>query len=698
LECPVDCGATALLSDDPDIHVLLVSSKPALISELRAALEASGDCFRFDVAASAHDAIVALRRLPAELTFVDIGEGGPEALHALELVAATAADTALIAITSSTTESLAATALARGAQECLVSGSDDLEPPRLRRSLHNALTRSAHDRSRPLATLIELSSDAILTINRDRVVTRFNAAAERVYGRSADEVLGKPVRILVPEPDQGTQAQLLDRVLAGESFEPVEIARAMPDGRHVIMSMTGSPVIDAFGDVVEACISIRDVTDAVSARLRLVEQQHLLESSQAAARLGSWAIDRLTGRLDWSAEHFRLLKRDPALGPATFPELLAVVHPDDREAVRRAFTGTAAFTLEARLIADPDDIRILRTRGEYLPREGGEPGRLLGITQDVTEELAEQAARRRAEEQLQRTFDEALIGMVILDMDIKALRVNNALCEVFGRSREQLLGRRLDDLAHPDDRGDSISVKDILLSGAQKHHVREKRYLHADGHTIWAEVAVSLISDPDGAPSHFVGQVQDITERRAHVEQLRHLADHDPLTGLLNRRAFALELSAHIARSQRYGVSGAVLMLDLDNFKQHNDAHGHAAGDQLLMSLAEGLRGRLRATDVMGRLGGDEFAALLPHADRPRAVAVADSLLEQIRTITGTAVGRTGPVTASVGVVSLARLETLTPERVMRAADQAMYEAKRRGRDRCAEWRPTFDSIIPASG
>jgi diguanylate cyclase (GGDEF)-like protein len=127
------------------------------------------------------------------------------------------------------------------------------------------------------------------------------------------------------------------------------------------------------------------------------------------------------------------------------------------------------------------------------------------------------------------------------------------------------------------------------------------------------------------------------------------MADHDPLTGLLNRRASGRELNAHIARSQRYGVSGAMLMLDLDNFKQHNDMNGHGAGDQLPVALAEGLRGRLRATDVTGRLGGDEFAALLPHADRMRANAVSGSLLEHIRGIVG--VPNIGPsqVTASVG-------------------------------------------------
>jgi diguanylate cyclase (GGDEF)-like protein/PAS domain S-box-containing protein len=687
------------LSAEADIRVLLVSTSPVLIDELRGALTAgSSEEFHLDVAGNARDAIVALRRLPSEVTLVDVRSGDMAGLQELQLVSSTTADTALIAITSGPSETVAAAAFERGAQDCLVVGTEDLAPPRLARALRNALARSAHDGSRPLATLIELSTDAIVTMNRDRVITRFNGAAERLYGWRAGEILGKPAALLVPPSEHPAQLAFADRVLAGESVEPVEISRTMRDGRHVIMSMAGSPIVDAIGNVLEACLIIRDVTEEVTARLRLAEQRHLFESSQAAGHVGSWAVDTMTGRIEWSAEHFRLLKRDPALGPATIDQLLDLVHPDDREAVRRSFDNPGSFTFEARLVADPKDVRVLRVRGEYLPRENGERGRLLGITQDVTEERAEQAARRLAEEQLQRTFDEALTGMVILDMDIKAMRVNNALCEVFGRRREELLGRRLDDLAHPDDLGDSDIVKDVLLAGTQKHHVREKRYLHADGHTIWAEVAVSLISDPDGSPSHFVGQIQDITERRAHVEQLRHMADHDPLTGLLNRRGFGRELSAHIARAQRYGVSGALLMLDLDNFKQHNDAHGHGAGDQLLVALADGLRGRLRATDVTGRLGGDEFAALLPQADDLRAKAVTHSLLEHIRGISGGAVPIGGEVvTASVGMVCLQRLDALTPESVMRAADQAMYDAKRQGRNRFAEWLPAPEGVSPAS-
>lgn len=702
------------MSGGTDIRVLIVSTAPAVTGELRDALSSDADAaFTIETADSARDAIVALRRLPSDVTLVYIGDGDAAAMDDLRLVASTTIDTALIAVTSNPDEVVAACAFAQGSQECLVRGTDDLSPARLARAIRNGLARSAHDSSRPLATLIELASDAILTMNRDLVITRFNRAAERLYGWKAGEVVGKPALILVPPEEHAEQTAFVNRVFAGESIDAFEISRTMRDGRKVIMSMSGSPIVDAIGDVLEACLIIRDVTEEVNARLRLAEQQHLFESSQAAGRIGSWAVDRMTGRMDWSLEQFHQLRRDPALGTATLDELLEMVHQDDREEVRNSFYGDASFSFEARFIPHPDDVRILRVRGEYIPREDGKPGRLLGITQDVTEERAELAARQSAEERLRRGFEEALIGMVIFDMDSKPVYVNNALCEIFGRTEDELLGHRFQEFTHPEDLGDDIPVIEALLSGGQKHHVREKRYIHADGHTIWAEVAVSLITNPDGSPLHMVGQIQDITERHELVEQLRQMADHDPLTGLLNRRAFGRELSAHLTRSERYGAPGGLLMFDLDNFKLHNDTHGHSAGDEMLIAIADGLRRRLRASDVTGRLGGDEFAVLLPNADAARARYVTQSLLNLIRIIAvrvrsatprpaGDDDGADTPraevaVSASIGLLCLERQAVWTPEGALRAADEALYQAKRAGRNCIAEWAPEAESFIPAS-
>jgi diguanylate cyclase (GGDEF)-like protein/PAS domain S-box-containing protein len=665
-----------------NIRVLLVADGDGELSLLRRALNAAGgDAFSMHHVRSASEALMRLQTEPFELAFVDLDANPSDDLENLRLISSTTADTALIAVTSNPDDQVAVAALELGAQECLIKGSSDFRPAQLVRCIRNSFVRTAHDSSRPLATLVALSSDAIMTIDRERKLTRFNAAAERLYGYSAAEVLGTTAVELIPTEPHDHQTRFIDRVLDGESVEAFQLAGTNSAGEHVVVSMSGSPIADAFGNVIEACIIARDVTQAVRANQRLAEQQSLLESSQAAGHIGSWAIDRETERIEWSAEHFRLLKRHPALGPMTLQELLEQIHPDDRPAAAEAFRSESRFAIEVPLITDPDDVRILQIRGEYVPREDGRPGRLLGITQDVTKERAEHAARLLAEEQLERTFDDALVGMAILDLNTRTIRSNNSLQAILGLSREEMLTKTLQDVTHPDDKGDDAPVIELLRSGAQKSHVREKRFIHADGHTIWAEEAVSWITHADGTPSHYLVQVQDITERRARIEQLRHMADHDPLTGLLNRRGFNRELENHITRTRRQGVSGALVTFDLDNFKLHNDTHGHAAGDMLLVAIADTLRERLRASDVIGRLGGDEFAILLPDLGRVHANLLTSSLLEHIkRAAADTA------VTASIGLVCFETLEDVTAETAMACADSAMYAAKGRGRNQYAEY------------
>jgi diguanylate cyclase (GGDEF)-like protein len=173
---------------------------------------------------------------------------------------------------------------------------------------------------------------------------------------------------------------------------------------------------------------------------------------------------------------------------------------------------------------------------------------------------------------------------------------------------------------------------------------------------------------------------------RAHVEsQLRHMADHDHLTGLLNRRAFERKLTEHLAQGERYGHEGAVLMLDLDEFKHVNDTLGHGAGDELIVRVGKALAERLRTTDTVARLGGDEFAILLPRGTPEDAQVVARALLETIRAERAARgpKGRARPISASIGVAALAGSHSaITFEQALVNADLAMYDAKEAGRDR----------------
>jgi diguanylate cyclase (GGDEF)-like protein len=168
-----------------------------------------------------------------------------------------------------------------------------------------------------------------------------------------------------------------------------------------------------------------------------------------------------------------------------------------------------------------------------------------------------------------------------------------------------------------------------------------------------------------------------------HAEGLERKAARDPLTGLLNRRGFEAALEAHTVFGERYGPQGALLLMDLDNFKLVNDTLGHARGDELLLACARALTGRLRETDAIGRLGGDEFAVLLPQEGLAEGARVAAHLITAVADATRTVTGDHGiTVTGSIGVAEFGAGED--GEDILARADAAMYEAKAAGRNRYA--------------
>ena len=167
---------------------------------------------------------------------------------------------------------------------------------------------------------------------------------------------------------------------------------------------------------------------------------------------------------------------------------------------------------------------------------------------------------------------------------------------------------------------------------------------------------------------------------RQTQRELQDLAIHDPLTRVLNARAFSNRLTQELHRNRRYRRPVSLLYLDLDNFKELNDSRGHQTGDTVLRLVADAMRLAVRETDIVGRMGGDEFAVLMPETDGELADAVAQRLAEGIKT----AFPGTPTVSASIGIVSFDDTAA-TSDEILRRADQAMYEAKRAGKDRVVQ-------------
>jgi diguanylate cyclase (GGDEF)-like protein/PAS domain S-box-containing protein len=174
---------------------------------------------------------------------------------------------------------------------------------------------------------------------------------------------------------------------------------------------------------------------------------------------------------------------------------------------------------------------------------------------------------------------------------------------------------------------------------------------------------------------------RDISQRKRHARELWQLATSDPLTGIPNRRAFFESIEHERARLTRYPGEAAVLMIDIDHFKQINDTHGHAAGDAVLCHTVRQIRKLLRESDMLARLGGEEFAILLPQASREGALGLAERVRKVLEDTPLIYNDVPIHVTASVGVTIMSHTDSSTDKTLSRA-DHALYEAKRNGRNR----------------
>jgi diguanylate cyclase (GGDEF)-like protein/PAS domain S-box-containing protein len=362
--------------------------------------------------------------------------------------------------------------------------------------------------------------------------------------------------------------------------------------------------------------------------------------------------------------------------------LASVMHPDDLARVAEEFPP---------LLSDPS--RVLRT---WL-RSQDAGGRWRQFEATVTNRLDDPDVRgivgnlhditdlREAHERFRSAFENAPIGMGMTDLKGRIIRANPALGRIVGRVSADLVGVNVSDLTHPEDRESGILEMRHLISGGSTGYQIEKRYLHCDGHEVWVSVSVSCVRDEQGQPLYLIGQVEDVTERRAMRERLAYAAIHDPLTRLPNRELFMDRLDVALRRADRGRHQVAVIFLDLDRFKLINDSLGHDIGDRVLCAVADRLTSVMRASDTLARFGGDEYTVLCDDVqDEASCVEVAERLVMAMGQPLSLESGEVF-VTLSVGI-ALSSASQSGPV-LLRNADIAMYRAKERGPSRVEIYR-----------
>ncbi|HTU31088.1 MAG TPA: EAL domain-containing protein [Solirubrobacteraceae bacterium] len=313
------------------------------------------------------------------------------------------------------------------------------------------------------------------------------------------------------------------------------------------------------------------------------------------------------------------------------------------------------------------------------------------VIRDVTDHYAAIQALRRSESRFRSVTESAIDAIFAFNADLRIISWNAAAARLYGYTAAEAIGQSVFTLVPEFRREDVEALITVAAASDRAEQVAIKPVegiaLRVDGRLVPVEVALS--SWRIGSERNFSAIVRDITDRKRHERELQQLADHDPITNLFNRRRFEQELDRIVSECDRYDRTAALLVLDLDGFKEVNDLHGHAAGDEILVKVGALLQATVRDSDVVGRIGGDEFGVIVQEADRAEAECVAQKVVAAVRS-SGMVISDVvrAQVTASVGIAVIEPRVEVTAEELRIGADRAMYRAK-------AEGRPGYAFMVP---
>ena len=357
---------------------------------------------------------------------------------------------------------------------------------------------SAGDEQLVSEALRSIDQLSIVIVDGELRIRGLHGGAFERHGHQAAAVVGRPIADIVPEAWQRLRP-LYERALAGETFT-VDVPSA--DG-HALYETTFQP-IRRDGAVVGAMAISHDVTGSRRAVA-------LFERSFREAAIGGLILR--DGRISRVNERFASIVGRPA-DELVGTDPVALVHPDEkqeaRESIRRSFEGERLAPRDRRLVTASGETVIVRLGLSVLEEEQGPPTVLVHAA-DRTAEVRAQQERERASALFETSFADAPIGMCLVGLDWRFLKVNPALCKLFGRSEPELLATDFQHITHPGDLASDLALLQETLEGTRSGYTLEKRYLHAGGSVIEAVLAVSLVRDAAGAPAHFISQIADLT-------------------------------------------------------------------------------------------------------------------------------------------------------------------------------------------
>lgn len=536
---------------------------------------------------------------------------------------------------------------------------------------------------------------AIAVLDTDGRIQLFNRFAESITGYREADLLGKPIwQHLIPKHSANEVKRVFEDLKLNRftgTFENEWITR---DGRPRLFLWNNTVLRSESGEITHVIAIGNDITDQRLAEKAERDQRALIES----------IINNIPTRIFWKDKDLHFLgcnqafaddaqKSSPSeiIGKNDYDMIWAaqahLYRLDDNKIMH---TGTPQLAYEEPQATPQNSLRWLRTSKLPLKDQCGDIIGILGIYEDITQEKAVADALKKNHDRMSLLLDSTHDGIFGVDRQGTCTFANRSFLSMHGFEREgDVVGKNIHESlaqAHFDGARAPRSYRLAARSyeDGQPVQVTDEISYRCDGKPLFVEYSAHPLRENERLIGAVV-TVRDITEKKATASRLEHLAYHDPLTGLPNRLMLLDRLSQSMARSVECASFGAVVFIDIDNFKNINDVFGHEVGDRILCDVANSLKANLGDADILARFGGDEFVAVLddlgPDVDAARRRT--NSTLNDLHQCL--ARQRFGDdcnvaVTASFGIAVFPE-RSISATEFIRRADIAMYRAKKHGRN-----------------
>lgn len=528
--------------------------------------------------------------------------------------------------------------------------------------------------------LVEYSPESILVHRNGRIQYANQACIHLLGANSLLELVGKPILdFSPPKYIEIVENRVRKLNQAGMAVPRTEETVVRLDGKVIEVEVTGISL--SYNGQPSVLMMIHDIS-------RRKKTEEALRESEEKYRLIAESMSDLVGVLDAGG---RVIYASPShkfvlgLVPEVYEGNLAfdVVHPDDVTHLKQEFESmvstTASMRVEFRLKNANGDWIWFEAKGRPVYNDDGNLLHYIVVARDITERKRADEDLKQSEEKYRLITEKMTDFVCTINKDGFFSYASHSHESVLGFSSELYEGTRPRDWMHMDDIEQVQHHLDRILNSKQPGDF-EFRFRDKQGNWIWFEAKVTPVFDQNGHFQHFLLVSRDIMERKMYEEKLNHMAFHDTLTGIPNRRLFKERLKQSIEEAERYKRKMAVMYMDLDKFKQINDTLGHDIGDELLKQFSIRVKNCLRECDTLSRQGGDEFIILLPEIQKKQdALKITQRILNSLQE--PWVVGEHRFTTTSSIGIAFYPSDGITRHELMKSADRALYVAKAAGRN-----------------